>query len=165
MPKTCEVKDPVGKPARCILTKRRPGCELYSKVSRFDPEIDQHALHMIKGKVFDMITAEVICDSISEQGHRLTTMKGRCPKFIWQEFLTHRVFSRNASSSRAIPTAKYIAEVRSDTLRAAPIFWGKNQKGMQAVEELEGGDYEFGPLQGVKDTWRIAATLVSGSPA
>lgn len=50
--------------------------------------------------------------------------------------MTHRVISRNASSSRAIPTAKLIEEVRSDALRAAPVFWGKNQSGMQAAREL-----------------------------
>lgn len=83
-----------------------------------------------------MISAEVICDSVSPQNIRLTTFKLRYPRFIHAEFMTHRVFSRNASSSRAVPTAKLIEEVRSDALRAAPIFWGKNQKGMQAVEEL-----------------------------
>ena len=83
-----------------------------------------------------MIEAHVICDSISEQGHRLTTYKLRYPKFVHGEFMTHRVISRNASSSRAIPTAKLIEEVRSDALRAAPVFWGRNQKGMQAAEEL-----------------------------
>jgi thymidylate synthase ThyX len=83
-----------------------------------------------------MISAEVICDSISEQGKRLTTFKLRYPKFIHSEFMTHRVISRNASSSRAIPTAKLIEEVHSDALRATPVFWGKNQRGMQAAEEL-----------------------------
>lgn len=83
-----------------------------------------------------MISAEVICDSISPEGIRLTTFKLRYPKFIHGEFMTHRVISRNASSSRAVPTAKLIEEVRSDALRAAPVFWGANQKGMQAGEEL-----------------------------
>lgn len=82
------------------------------------------------------IEAAVIADSISPQGHRLTSFKLRYPKFIHGEFMTHRVISRNASSSRAIPTAKLIEEVRSDALRAAPMFWGTNQKGMQAAEEL-----------------------------
>lgn len=85
-----------------------------------------------------MIEATVVCDSISPAGKRLTTFKLRYPKFIHGEFMTHRVISRNASSSRAIPTAKLIEEVRSDALRAAPIYWGKSQAGMQAVEELSG---------------------------
>ena len=83
-----------------------------------------------------MIEARVVCDSISPAGIRLTTMQLRYPKFIHGEFMTHRVFSRNASSSRAVPTAKLLEEARSDALRAAPVFWGKNQPGMQAAEEL-----------------------------
>lgn len=84
-----------------------------------------------------MINAEVICDSISSQGHRLTTFKLRYPKFIHGEFMTHRVFSRNASSSRAVPVAKNIEEVRSDALRAVPVFWGAEQKGMSPGGELD----------------------------
>lgn len=90
-----------------------------------------------------MISAEVICDSISPAGIRLTTFKLRYPKFIHGEFMTHRVISRNASSSRAVPTAKLIEEVREDSLRVNPIFWGKNQKGMQASEELDNTEKVF----------------------
>lgn len=113
-----------------------------------------------------MISAEVICDSISPAGKRLTTFKLRYPKFIHGEFMTHRVLSRNASSSRAIPTAKLIEEVRSDTLRAAPVFWGKNQAGMQAAVELEGyptnkefknGAGYISPKQEVQIAWTRAA--------
>lgn len=82
------------------------------------------------------IEAVVVCDSVNPQGNRLTTFRLRYPKFIHGEFLTHRVFSRNASSSRAVPTARLIEEVRSDA-HAAPVFWGKNQPGMQAAEELD----------------------------
>lgn len=98
------------------------------------------------------ISAEVVLDSISPAGHRLTTFKLVYPKFIHGEFMTHRVISRNASSSRAIPTAKLLAEVRSDVLRAAPVFWGKNQAGMQAAEELTGDT-----LESAKARWAIAA--------
>jgi thymidylate synthase ThyX len=80
------------------------------------------------------ITAKVIEDSIAENGVRLTTLQLCYPRFIHAEFMTHRVFSRNASSSRAIPVAKMIEQVRNDP--AMPIHWGKNQAGMQANEEL-----------------------------
>lgn len=83
-----------------------------------------------------MISAEMVLDSISPQGNRLTTMLLRYPKFIHGEFMTHRVFSRNASSSRAVPVSKNIEEVRSDELRAAPVFWGEEQKGMSPGGEL-----------------------------
>lgn len=80
------------------------------------------------------ISAAVVCDSISSQGIRLTTLQLRYPKFIHSEFMTHRVFSRNASSSRAIPVERMIADVLEDP--AMPVFWGKNRPGMQAVEEM-----------------------------
>lgn len=83
-----------------------------------------------------MIHAQIICDSISPQGHRLTTFLLRYPKFIHGELMTHRMFSRNASSSRAVPTQKLIDEARSSN-RATPVWWGKNQAGMQAEEELD----------------------------
>jgi hypothetical protein len=80
------------------------------------------------------ISAKIIADSISyHQGIRLTTMQLRYPRFIHAEFMTHRVFSRNASSSRAIPVERLIEDVIRDT--AMPLHWGKNQPGMQAREE------------------------------
>lgn len=106
-----------------------------------------------------MIEAKVICDSVNAQGDRLTTFKLRYPKFIHGEMMTHRVFSRNASSSRAIPTAKLLEEVRSDALRAAPVFWGKNQPGMQAAEELsdEADHNEISDRTWANLRWRDAA--------
>ncbi len=83
------------------------------------------------------IMAKIIADSVSEQGIRLTTIQLRYPRFIHAEFLTHRVFSRNASSSRAIPVERVIEDIINDT--AMPIHWGKNQPGMQAREEHRAG--------------------------
>lgn len=83
------------------------------------------------------ITVKVVADSISPDGIRLTTMQLRYPKFIHGEFMTHRVFSRNASSSRAIPVEKMIEDVLRDP--AIPSFWGKNQPGMSAAEEWDAG--------------------------
>lgn len=79
------------------------------------------------------IRAQVIADSISQEGVRLTSLQLRYPRFIHAELMTHRVFSRNASSSRAIPVEKLIDDIRRDT--AMPMHWGKNQPGMQAKEE------------------------------
>lgn len=87
-----------------------------------------------------MIEAKIICDSIGAQSPRLTTFKLRYPKFIHGEFMTHRVFSRNASSSRAVPVAKNIEEVNNCDLRAAPVYWGREQKGMQIGDEFQPGD-------------------------
>lgn len=81
------------------------------------------------------IEAKVIADSISEHGIRLTTMELTYPRFIHAEFMTHRVFSRNASSSRAIPVSTMIEKIKREP--AEPVHWGKNQAGMQAISELE----------------------------
>lgn len=78
-------------------------------------------------------TATVIADSVNEFGHRITTLQLKYQRFIHAEFLTHRVFSRNSSSSRAIPVAKMIEQVQHDP--ALPIHWGLNQPGMQAHAE------------------------------
>jgi len=80
------------------------------------------------------ITAKIIQDSISNAGVRITTMELEYPRFIHAEFMTHRMFSRNAASSRAIPIAKVIEQVTKDP--AMPTHWGKNQPGMQAKEEI-----------------------------
>lgn len=82
-----------------------------------------------------MIKATVIADSVHHAtGTRITTFELVYPRFIHSEFMTHRVFNRNASSSRAIPTSKFIEQVRNEPVM--PSHWGKNQKGMQAFEEL-----------------------------
>lgn len=84
------------------------------------------------------ITAEIIADSISPDGIRLTTFQLRYPRFIHSEFMTHRLFSRNASSSRAIPVNRMIEDLRRDP--AMPVFWGSNKPGMQAGDELDTDD-------------------------
>ena len=78
--------------------------------------------------------AKILADSISPSGVRLTTMQLKFHRFILPEYNTHRVMSRNFSSSRAIPVAKIIEQVRNDP--AIPVAWGKNQPGMQARENL-----------------------------
>lgn len=80
---------------------------------------------------------QVIADSVSDEGVRITTLELEYPRFIHSELMTHRVFSRNAASSRAIPVAKVIEQVRNDP--AMPVHWGKNQPGMQANEQLDDG--------------------------
>jgi thymidylate synthase ThyX len=81
-----------------------------------------------------MIEATIIADSINPADVRLTTFVCKYPRFIHSEVMTHRMLSKNASSSRAIPVEKMIQSVIDDP--AMPIHWGKNQKGMQAGEEL-----------------------------
>lgn len=79
------------------------------------------------------IKAEVILGSRTEHAPTLWTIMARYPKFIHGELMTHRDFSRNASSSRAIPVPKMIKDVYDDPVY--PSHWGANQRGMQAGEE------------------------------
>lgn len=81
-------------------------------------------------------SAKVLLDSVSPAGSRLTTMEVTFPRFILPEVNTHRMFSRNSASSRAIPVKKLIDRVRRDPF--IPDYWGANQAGMQASVELQG---------------------------
>jgi len=79
------------------------------------------------------IKATVIADSISPTNKRIITFELEYPRFIHAEFMTHRQFSRNCASSRAIPTKKMLQVIQSTP--AIPVFWGRNQAGMQANTE------------------------------
>jgi hypothetical protein len=96
------------------------------------------------------ITAKIIADSISPAGIRLTTMELRYPRMIHSEVMTHRKFSRNARSSRAVPTAKLIEEVTNDPV--IPLSIGKNRPGMQA-----GGDLSDDAAAEVREEWLRAS--------
>lgn len=87
----------------------------------------------------DKITARVLADSISHEGHRMTTMEIEYPRFILAELNTHRMLSKNSASSRAIPVKAMHDQINQSP--AEPVFWGKNQAGMQAKEELTGTNY------------------------
>ena len=80
--------------------------------------------------------AKVLADSRSPAGCRLITLEATFPRFVLAEFNTHRVFSRNSASSRAIPIAKQLRRVLEDPY--VPIEFGSNQPGMQAGPALAG---------------------------
>jgi thymidylate synthase ThyX len=80
--------------------------------------------------------AKVLADSVSPAGQRLTTLEATFPRFILAEFNTHRVFSRNSASSRAIPVAKQLRRLLDDPY--VPIEFGSNKPGMQAGPSLTG---------------------------
>jgi thymidylate synthase ThyX len=79
--------------------------------------------------------AKVILDSLAPSGFRLTTFVLTYPRIIHSEFMTHRMFSRNSASSRAVPIGKMIRQIEEYPF--VPIHWGKAQPGMQANEELD----------------------------
>jgi thymidylate synthase ThyX len=94
--------------------------------------------------------AKVIADSISPEGARLTTLQVCFPRFILAEVNTHRVLSRNYRSSRAVPVAKLIDEIRS--VPFMPSQFTRNKPGMQGGELLTGLD-----LFKAESAWRRAA--------
>lgn len=98
------------------------------------------------------VKAQVVAQSQKNRGKVITTLQLKYPRFIHSEFLTHRVFSRNSSSSRAIPIEKMIELVDQDP--AEPLVWGSNKPGMQAGEELTGWR-----LLAAKVVWHLAAKV------
>lgn len=82
----------------------------------------------------------------------ITTFNLGYPRFIHAELLTHRVFSKNSSSSRAIPVKVMRKAVLDNP--AMPVHWGANRPGMQATEELTGWR-----LVSAKTIWRLASKV------
>lgn len=80
------------------------------------------------------IGARIIADSVQPDGVRLTTAVVTLPKIILAELNTHREFSRNSASSRAVPTREFIRRVVEDPVIPT---WGRNQPGMQAGVEID----------------------------
>lgn len=77
---------------------------------------------------------EVILASSGRNGApTIYTIRMRYPRIIHGEIMTHRLFSRNARSSRAVPVRTMLLE--TTTIPFIPWHWGANQKGMQASEE------------------------------
>jgi thymidylate synthase ThyX len=83
-----------------------------------------------------MINAKIVADSLSPQGHRITTMEVVFPRFILAELNTHRMLSKNSASSRAIPFEKMVKSVQENPF--IPIAWQKHHKGMQGSEYKTG---------------------------
>lgn len=98
------------------------------------------------------ISVNLIKHSVSEAGKQIYTFECVYPRYIHSEVMTHRVFSRNASSSRAIPINKLSQEAIENPVGF--VYWGKNKKGMSAKEELTGMRLFFAKL-----IWRLTAKL------
>lgn len=96
------------------------------------------------------ISAEIVADSISPQGHRITSFILTYPRFIHSELMTHRLFSRNAASSRAIPFNKMVQMIEEDPF--IPIAWQKDHKGMQGTKYIT--DKE--EILSCRDVWLAA---------
>lgn len=77
------------------------------------------------------VVAKIVADSVSPSGERITTFELEYPRIIHAELMTHRLFSRNAMSSRAVPIKKMVEQVMNNPAR--PVEFGKNQPGMQSA--------------------------------
>lgn len=97
------------------------------------------------------IKAKIVADSINK-GNRITTFELEYPRFIHSELMTHRLFSRNAMSSRAVPIDKMLEQVRKSP--AKPVHWGVNKSGMQADTEHDNPDL-------CESLWESSAHTVS----
>ena len=83
------------------------------------------------------IDAKILADSINTVNNkRLITVQVKVPRYILAEVNTHRVFSRNYASSRAIPAKVIRGNITNNMFR--PVYWGSNQRGMSASSELKG---------------------------
>jgi len=104
----------------------------------------------VKGK--GGIVARVVAKSANKSNPEsvICTFELEYQRFIHSELMTHRLFSRNAMSSRAVPVSKMINHVKDNP--AMPIHWGANQAGMQAEKELTGTE-----LIAVTNDWIYAA--------
>lgn len=107
-----------------------------------------------KKAVKNFCTAKVLADSIYRK-NRITSLELRYPRFIHSEFMTHRMFSRNASSSRATPVATLVKQVTED-----PAFFGvvgQNKPGMQADIEIDTENFRK-----FQDEWKELANICAG---
>jgi hypothetical protein len=99
-----------------------------------------------------MSSAIVIAASTNPQGKTLWSIVAKYPRFIHGEVMTHRMFSRNAMSSRAVPVKKILSQVWNSP--EMPVHWGANQPGMQAHTELAGWR-----RTAAQTLWRVSAKV------
>lgn len=95
-------------------------------------------------------SAKIIADSLSPDGVRLTTMEVIMHRFVLAEFNTHRAFSRNSASSRAIPYSKIRQRVVDNI--AYPVKWSIEQAGMQG-----GNQFLLEDIEVIKRYWDLAS--------
>ena len=87
-----------------------------------------------KNKTMIKIEAKIIADSINPQGDRLTSVLVTFPRIILAEVNTHRMLSKNTSSSRAVPFEKMVESIQNDPF--IPIAFQKHHSGMQGTEYI-----------------------------
>lgn len=89
-------------------------------------------------------SSKVVCHSKAPNGEELITLEIELHRFILPEFNTHRSLSRNFQSSRAVPVLKQLEQICNDP--AMPVYYGSEQRGMTAGEELTGIELELAKM-------------------
>lgn len=89
-----------------------------------------------------MYNCKILLDSISETGKRITTMEITFPRIVLAEFNTHRMFSRNSASSRAIPFKKQLERVINNPF--IPERFPVDGKGMQPNSYVDANNSNYG---------------------
>jgi thymidylate synthase ThyX len=79
------------------------------------------------------ITVKIVADSMSPKNDRITTIEVIYPYIVHAQVMTHRVFSRNAQSNRAIPTKRLIKMIKDRPYN--PVFRA-NKPGMVAGNKI-----------------------------
>lgn len=79
-------------------------------------------------------SARVLAHSINPRGESIITLEVTMHRFVLAEFNTHRVFSRNSESSRAVPLSAKLDEVATNV--AFPVVWPGKAKTMQGGAPL-----------------------------
>jgi hypothetical protein len=102
-----------------------------------------------------MIKVQILAHSINPVGIEAVSFLLTYPRFLHSELMTHRALSRNAASSRAIPTWKMIRTVWENP--ALPVSWGVNGSKMQAKGELTGWRRKL-----AEKLWRLDARIQCG---
>lgn len=78
-----------------------------------------------------MIESTIVAHTISRE-HQCVSVESVLPRIVLAELNTHRVFSRNSASSRAIPFKRMLRAVLQTPF--IPIGWQKEHTGMQGTE-------------------------------
>lgn len=107
--------------------------------------IGTFVLGFVNKKNMTKIEAKVIKHSKCPRGHELITYELIFPRFLLAELNTHRMFSKNSASSRAIPFKKMVEMIQNDPF--IPIAWQKEHKGMQGTEYLTGDEAKIAELR------------------
>lgn len=94
-----------------------------------------------------MISAKIVADSKNKQGDRITTYILTYPRIIHAELMTHRLFSRNSASSRAIPLERMIKSIKENPF--IPLAFQLDHSGMQGNQYIE----DPGLIKCQKERW------------